>query len=92
MEIIEEVYRIIIERKKTAPDGSYVASLMSAGEDKILAKIEEESTEVIKAAQVGTKEELIHEMADLIFHILVLMGFKDVTPEEVQKELKSRMK
>ncbi len=92
MEIIEEVYKIIIERKKTGPDGSYVASLMSGGEERILAKIEEESTEVIEAAQIGTKEELIHEIADLIFHILVLMGFKDVTPEDVENELKSRMK
>jgi phosphoribosyl-ATP pyrophosphohydrolase len=92
MEIVEDIYNIIIERKMSTPEGSYVASLMSAGEDRILAKIEEESAEVIEATRIGTKQELIHEIADLIFHILVLMGYKDVTPEEIQNELKGRMK
>ncbi len=92
MEIIDEVFEIILKRKKSAPQGSYVAQLMSGGQEKILAKIEEESDEVIEAARSETKEELIHEITDLIFHLLVLMGYKDVTLEEIQNELKSRMK
>ncbi len=92
MEIIEEVFEIILERKKAVPKGSYVAQLMSDGEDRILAKIEEESTEVIKAARSETKEELIHEIADLIFHVLVLMGHEGITLEDLTAELKIRMK
>jgi phosphoribosyl-ATP pyrophosphohydrolase len=92
MEIIDEVFEIILERKKAAPEGSYVASLMSAGQEKILEKIEEESSEVVGAARIETKEELIHEIADLIFHLLVLMGHEGITPKDITAELKSRMK
>jgi len=92
METIDEIYSIILERKKEAPEGSYVASLMTGGQGKILAKIEEESAEVLQAARIETKEELIHEIADLIFHVLVLMGHENITPEDISAELRSRMK
>ncbi|HDH28635.1 MAG TPA: phosphoribosyl-ATP diphosphatase, partial [Euryarchaeota archaeon] len=83
MEIIDDVLEIILERKKEAPEGSYVAQLMSGGQEKILVKIEEESAEVIQAARIETREELIHEIADLIFHVLVLMGHENITPEDI---------
>ncbi len=92
MEIVDELYNIILERMKVAPEGSYVAQLMAGGQEKILAKIEEESAEVLQAARVETKEELVHEIADLIFHVLVLMGHEDITPEDITAELRSRMK
>ena len=92
MEIIDEVFEIILERKKEAPEGSYVAQLMFGGQEKILVKIEEESAEVIQAARIEIREELVHEIADLIFHVLVLMGYEDITPEDLSAELRSRMK
>ena len=92
MEIIDEIYDIILKRKNEAPEGSYVAMLISEGLDKILAKIEEESAEVIQAARVETREDRIHEIADLLFHTLVLMGHQDITPEDITAELRSRMK
>jgi phosphoribosyl-ATP pyrophosphohydrolase len=92
MKIIEELYETIVDRKENPSPDSYVSSLLGRGEEKILGKLEEESNEVIEAAKIGSKEELIHEAADLLFHLLVLLGFKGVTPSDVQKELRRRRK
>lgn len=92
MEIIEELYETILDRKINPAKDSYVSSLMGRGEKKILGKLQEESDEVIEAAKTGSKEELIHEAADLLFHLLVLLGFKGVTPSDVQNELRQRRK
>jgi phosphoribosyl-ATP pyrophosphohydrolase len=90
MEIIEELYRTILERKTVPKEGSYVASLMAAGEDRILEKVEEEAGEVLEATRVGTRDELIHEVADLLFHLLVLLGYKEITPQDISEELNRR--
>jgi len=90
MKIIEELYSVIEDRKLKTPEDSYVASLMSSGKEKILEKIEEESGEVIDAAQSGTNAEIIHELSDLLFHMLVLMNYLGITPDDVQTELKQR--
>lgn len=92
MEIIEELYSTILDRKNHPRGGSYVSSLMEAGEEKIIAKVEEEAEEVIDAAKAGSKPELVHEAADLLFHLLVLMASKGITPEDIQKELERRRK
>jgi phosphoribosyl-ATP pyrophosphohydrolase len=90
MEIIEELYKVILDRKKNPQEGSYVSSLMHGGEEKVLAKVEEEAGEVIEAAKIGSRDELIHEVADLLFHLLVLLGYKEVPPSEIHDELKRR--
>ena len=92
MEIIEELYEVVLDRKKRPREGSYVSTLMAAGQGRILEKISEESGEVIEAAEVGSKADLIHEAADLFFHLLVLLGYKGITPGDVQEELKRRRK
>jgi phosphoribosyl-ATP pyrophosphohydrolase len=92
MEIIEELYKVILDRKKNPLESSYVSSLMHGGEETVLAKLEEEAGEVIEAAKIGSREELIHEAADLLFHLLVLLGYKEVSPSEIQDELKRRRK
>ncbi len=90
MEIIDELYEVILERKRIKKKGSYVFSLISGGAEAITAKITEESKEVEEAGLSGTREELIHEAADLLFHLLVLLGYRDIRPDEICEELKRR--
>ncbi len=89
---IEELYDIIQQRKKNLPADSYVVKLLQEGDTKILAKIEEEADEVIHAAKKETRERLISEVADLCFHVLILLSAHEITPDEVLKELESRKK
>ena len=90
--VLDEIYGIVLDRKKNPKEGSYVCSLLSKGEEKILKKMGEETSEVIIAAMKRHKPETIYEIADLWFHTLVLMGHMGITPEEVYKELESRKK
>ena len=90
-DILEEIYRIIQQRKQlTSGDKSYVKSLFDKGLDKILGKIGEEATEVAIAGKGGDKQEVISEVADLFFHVLVLLGYYDLPPEEIYAELRRR--
>ena len=86
----DRVYDVILKRKQSSPKTSYVAYLMDEGTDMILKKICEESTEVIIAAKNGNRTEEIHELADLWFHILVLMGHKGITLTDISRELENR--
>lgn len=90
-DILEAIYQIIQERKQLA-DGekSYVKSLFDKGLDKILGKIGEEATETAVAGKGGDKEEVVCEVADLFFHVLVLLGYYDLPPERVYAELRRR--
>ncbi len=89
-QIIDELYEVVQARKNDPKDGSYTNYLFDKGIDKICKKIGEESTEVVIAAKNGSKSELVYETADLIYHLLVLLGEMDVTPTEVYEELKKR--
>lgn len=77
-------------RKEQMPSGSYTTYLFEKGLDKILKKVGEESTEVIIAAKAEDKKETIYEIADLAYHVLVLMVEAGICLEEVRKELASR--
>jgi phosphoribosyl-ATP pyrophosphohydrolase len=88
--ILDAVYRVILDRKANPSDNSYTASLMAKGIDKILKKVGEEATEVVIAGKGGTREEVISETADLLFHLLVLLGYRDISPTEVYDELGRR--
>jgi phosphoribosyl-ATP pyrophosphohydrolase/phosphoribosyl-AMP cyclohydrolase len=92
MKILEELHAIIIDRMKNPIEGSYVSSLISGGEEGILGKVEEESDEVVEAARTGSKDEIIHEAADLLFHLLVLMGYKGINLSDIEDELARRRK
>ncbi|MCF6180217.1 MAG: phosphoribosyl-ATP diphosphatase [Geopsychrobacter sp.] len=89
--MLEALYNIIQERKQLA-DGekSYVKSLFDKGLDKILGKIGEEATETAVAGKGGIKQEIIGEVADLFFHVLVLLGYYDLPPERIYAELRRR--
>ena len=81
----------LIKGRKTDPkEGSYTTYLFNKGLDKILKKVGEESTEVIIAAKAEDKKDTIYEIADLTYHVLVLMAEAGISVEEVQKELASR--
>lgn len=81
----------VIEARKDAPvEGSYVASLCAGGVDAILKKVGEEATEVIIAGKDGDRDALVHEVADLWFHCLVLLAARDSHPQAVTGELARR--
>jgi len=87
---LEELYKIIEDRKKNMPKNSYVASLFRDGNDHIIQKVGEEATEVIIAAKNESKDRIISEVADLLFHLLVLLSDKEIKVEEVFDELDKR--
>ena len=84
------LYELLLDRKETRPEGSYTSYLFDKGLDKILKKVGEESTEVIIAAKAEDRRETIYEIADLAYHVLVLMAEQGITPEEIRTELASR--
>jgi len=87
---LEGLYELLQGRKETLPEGSYTTYLFQKGTDKILKKIGEESTEVIIAAKADDKPETIYEIADLAYHLMVLMVEKGITLEDIHRELGSR--
>ena len=87
---VDELYRIIVERKRNAPADSYVASLFQQGNDRIAQKVGEEAVEVVIAAKNDNKETIISESADLFFHHLILLAAHNVTFDEVMRELDRR--
>jgi phosphoribosyl-ATP pyrophosphohydrolase/phosphoribosyl-AMP cyclohydrolase len=88
--IITGLQGVIASRQGADPDSSYVASLFEKGTEKILDKVAEESAELIEAARGGKTEDIVHELSDLWFHTLVLLGQKDIDVEEVYSELRRR--
>ena len=87
---VEGLYGLLEGRKKDLPEGSYTTYLFQKGLDKILKKVGEESTEVIIAGKAGDKAETVYEIADLMYHVMVLMVEMGISVEDVQAELASR--
>ena len=87
---LEGLYDLLLDRKASLPEGSYTTYLFRKGLDKILKKVGEESTEVIIAAKAEDRAETIYEIADLSYHLLVLMAQAGITVEDVRRELASR--
>ena len=87
---MDGLYDLLIGRKKDMPEGSYTTYLFQKGLDKILKKVGEESTEVIVGAKNQDKTETIYEIADLAYHVMVLMVEMGISVDDVRKELASR--
>ena len=87
---VERLYQLLQGRKETLPEGSYTTYLFQKGLDKILKKVGEESTEVIIAGKANDKAETIYEIADLMYHVMVLMVEMGISVEDVETELASR--
>ncbi len=89
-DILQEVYRVLLDRKANPNESSYTASLMQKGIDKILKKLGEEATELVIAGKGGVRDETVYEAADLFFHTLVLLAYRDIPLDAVYDELRRR--
>ncbi len=87
---LEGLMELLRGRKEEKKEGSYTTYLFEKGLDKILKKVGEECTEVIIAAKAEDKKETIYEIADLAYHVMVLMLQTGITLEDIHKELASR--
>ena len=84
------LYETVIDRKANGEEGSYTSYLFNKGLDKILKKVGEECTEVVIASLSQSKEELVGEIGDLMYHLIVLMVEKGITLDDVNAELEKR--
>ena len=87
-EMLDEVFAVIENRRDRPKEGSYVSNLLASG--RVLEKIDEETRELVEAAQGSDRQTIVHEAADLIFHTMVLLAAKGVKLEEVMEELLRR--
>ena len=87
---LEGLYQLLQDRKAKMPEGSYTTYLFQKGLDKILKKVGEESTEVIIAGKAQDKAETVYEIADLAYHVLVLMTEMGISVDDIRQELASR--
>lgn len=92
VEVLKELYNIVVSRVNEKPEGSYTAYLASRGREYVARKIGEEAIEVVISSLTGSKDEVIYEVSDLLYHLIVLMVLNDITLDEVLSELKRRMK
>lgn len=91
-DILEELFSVIERRKAELPEASYTASLFTheKGENAVLEKLGEETTEFVLAAKDGDTEDLAHEGADIVYHLLVVLALYDLTVEDLKAELAER--
>ena len=87
---VDELAALLRDRKENLPENSYTTYLFRKGLDKILKKVGEESTEVIIAAKAEDRRETVYEIADLMYHVMVLMTEAGISTDEIRAELASR--
>ncbi|MCU4743907.1 phosphoribosyl-ATP diphosphatase [Halobacteria archaeon AArc-m2/3/4] len=89
---LEELFAVIEDRKETLPEDSYTASLFTheKGENAVLEKLGEETTELVLAAKDDDHDEIAYEAADIVYHMLVLLSMKDMDLEDLEAELEAR--
>lgn len=90
MQFLIELSQVIEERQKSPREGSYTCQLFASGEDEILKKVGEEAIEVILAAKGQGHQRIVEEVSDLLYHLLVLLSFKQVGLDEIETELRRR--
>lgn len=91
-DVFNELYKVILDRIQHRPQGSYTAELVSKGLAYVARKLGEEAIEVVIAAIAESRERFVNEVADVLYHLLVLMALKGVTIDDVVKELDKRRK
>jgi len=91
-DVLEELFAVIENRRRERPEGSYTASLFDheKGEDAVLEKLGEETTELLLAAKDGDRPEIAHESADIVYHLLVLLSMHEMDLGDLRAELRSR--
>lgn len=90
--VLDELFETIEARKRDLPEGSYTASLFThdKGENAVLEKLGEETTEIVLAAKDDEEADLVHESADFVYHLLVLLSMNDLDVDDLRAELRSR--
>ncbi len=88
--VLEELYEVVLDRKSNPREGSYTCQLFSKGRQEILKKVGEEAVEVVVAASAGDKKQTIYELADLFYHITVMLAEYDIRLEDVYRALQGR--
>ena len=88
--ILDELYQVVLDRRDNPKEGSYTNYLLEKGLDKICKKIGEESAEVIIASKNRAPAEVTYEVADLFYHLCVLLVEEHVTLDEIYEELRKR--
>jgi len=88
--ILHELFAVIEARRDAPQADSYTSELLAAGDDRILKKVGEEALEVILAAKGESDQRLAEEMADLLYHALVVLAARGVTLQQVEEELRRR--
>lgn len=88
--MLPDLFALIEDRKTNPPPGSYTAQLLAEGGGRIAAKVGEEAVEVVVAALAESDGRLVEEAADLLYHLLVLLAWRDLTLEDVEAELRRR--
>lgn len=91
-DVLTDLFAVIEDRKETLPQDSYTASLFTheKGENAALEKLGEETTELLLAAKDENREELAHEAADVVYHLLVVLAMNEVSVDELLAELAAR--
>jgi len=90
--IIDELFAVIQDRKREMPEDSYTTMLFREGRERISQKVIEEAGEAAIAGAVGDKDQMIKELADVFYHVLVLMSVSGAKPEDIWQELRDRRK
>ena len=89
-DMLRELYAVALDRKNNPKEGSYTNYLLNKGMDKILKKLGEESSEIIIASKNESKEEIVYETGDFLYHLIVLLVERGITLDDVFEELKNR--
>jgi phosphoribosyl-ATP pyrophosphohydrolase len=91
-DVIDEIFEVIQQRKRALPADSYTAELFTheRGENAVLEKLGEETTELVLAAKDGDDDDLAHEAADIVYHLLVLFSMHDMDAGDLRTELAER--
>lgn len=91
-DVLDELFDVIEDRKENLPEGSYTTSLFTheKGENEVLEKLGEETTELILAAKDDDADEIAYESADIVYHLLVLLAMKNMDLEDLRAELAER--
>ena len=90
--LLAELFAVIEDRRESLPDDSYTASLFTheKGQDAVLEKLGEETTELLLAAKDGDRDGVAHESADIVYHLLVLLSMKEMELADLRAELRDR--
>lgn len=92
LNFIKRLNDLVFQRKENLPDGSYTTELFNSGSDRIIQKVGEEAIEVLLAAKNKSRQEIIYESADLIYHLIVMLADNNIKLIDVVSELQSRHK